>query len=101
MLDDTIKVTDDMATELIADEEEDPDYGSRLFSLTRDPLRCLLVSKGPEGVVEELRKLLGPNPTDEEGEPAGDEEPIETYVYIKDGHCFGSTFFNQLAFYFF
>nr|CDS23446.1 thioredoxin domain containing protein 3 [Echinococcus granulosus] len=55
-----IKLDIDMASELLADEIDEPDYASRINKLMRDPLRVLIVARGSEGVFNEIAKFIGP-----------------------------------------
>ncbi|CDS39596.1 thioredoxin domain containing protein 3 [Echinococcus multilocularis] len=58
--DTVIKLDIDMASELLADEIDEPDYASRINKLMRDPLRVLIVARGSEGVFNEFAKFIGP-----------------------------------------
>uniref|UniRef100_A0A5K3FUH4 NDK domain-containing protein n=1 Tax=Mesocestoides corti TaxID=53468 RepID=A0A5K3FUH4_MESCO len=65
------QLDDDTVIEILESESGDPDYGFRLNELTKEPLRCLLVAKGPEGVVNELIDFVGPEKeySSPDGEP--------------------------------
>lgn len=87
-----LQLSDDMVTNLIANESDDPDYGSRLNELTKEPLRCILLSKGPEGVVNELKKYIGPSNSD------NDDPDVETfkryYYFVRNEFISLNIFFN-------
>lgn len=49
-----------MASEILADDIDDPDYASRINKLIKDPQRLLIVARGSEGVFNDLAKFIGP-----------------------------------------
>lgn len=64
---------DDAQDLILGDEMEDSDYGQRLHMFGSEPSRCLLLTKGPEGVIQALKHLVGPKSGESEDEIQGEE----------------------------
>ncbi|VDK23523.1 unnamed protein product [Taenia asiatica] len=58
--DEVLKFDVDMASEILTDDIDDPDYASRINKLIKDPQRLLIVARGSDGVFNELTKFIGP-----------------------------------------
>ena len=64
-----------MIREALSEEIESDDYTTLVHEITKDPLRCFIVTRGPEGVVNELAKFIGPST----GDVSQHDGPFERY----------------------
>ncbi|VDM30207.1 unnamed protein product [Hydatigera taeniaeformis] len=75
ILQDEIHTLDtDVASELLADDIDDPGYASLITKLTKDPLRILIIARGSEGVFDGFSKFVGPKT----GEESQEDEAFES-----------------------
>ncbi|VDO10238.1 unnamed protein product [Rodentolepis nana] len=102
--DETITLDPTVVNESLNDENIESDFINQINGLTNDTLRCVIVAKGPEGVLDEINKFIGPRDVEEVSEDENFESIRDKFgngksdscVTVPDSKEIGEKFLNMI-----
>ncbi|VDL61910.1 unnamed protein product [Hymenolepis diminuta] len=85
--DETITIDPSAVNEFLDDDNIDPNFLNQINNLVNDSLRCIIVTNGPEDVIYEINKFVGPTNLEEINENENFESVRDKFGDGKSDSC--------------